>query len=207
MFDLRRNKNTAKEEPDMSAAPESANPAVLPPTQPASTQPPVQTTNSTSTRSSTVIGPSVKIQGDIISDEDLIIEGQVEGTITCNAHTVTIGKNGTLKANVSAKDVTVNGSLEGNISGIEKVLVTASGVVRGNIVAPRVILEDGARFKGSIDMDADSQVAGSVASAPGKSTLDVANPVQSPIGPKSVKDGVADSTQAGRDSTDRKSAG
>lgn len=200
MFDLRRNKNTANEEPEMSVAPESAKSTVMPPTQPAGSQPPVQTTNSTSTRSSTVIGPSVKIQGDIISDEDLVIEGQVEGTITCNAHTVTVGKSGTLKANVSAKDVTVNGSLEGNISGIERVLVTASGVVRGNIVAPRVILEDGARFKGSIDMDADSQVARSVAAAPGKSALDVANPVQSAIGPKPVKNDAAEVSQ-----TDRKS--
>lgn len=159
-----------------------------------------------------MIGPSVKIQGDIISDEDLVIEGQVEGTITCNAHTVTIGKNGTLKANVSAKDVTVNGSLEGNISGIEKVLVTASGVVRGNIVAPRVILEDGARFKGSIDMDADHQVARSVVAAPGASALDVANPVQSPIGPKPVEDDTATGSQTDRQnierkSTDRKSTG
>lgn len=147
-----------------------------------------------------MIGPSVKIQGDIISDEDLVIEGQVEGTITCNAHTVTVGKSGTLKANVSAKDVTVNGSLEGNISGIERVLVTASGVVRGNIVAPRVILEDGARFKGSIDMDADSEVARSVTAAPGKSAPDVANPVQAAIGPKPVKGDTAESSQADRKS-------
>lgn len=149
-----------------------------------------------------MIGPSVKIQGDIISDEDLVIEGQVEGTVTCNAHTVTVGKNGALKANVSAKEVTVDGSLEGNISGIEKVLVTASGVVRGNIVAPRVILEDGARFKGSIDMDADDQVARSVAAAPGKSTLDVANPVQSATDSKPGKEGPVDSKPV-----DRKSAG
>lgn len=145
-----------------------------------------------------MIGPSVKVQGDIISDEDLVIEGQVDGTITCNAHTVTIGKNGKLKANVSAKDVKIDGTIEGNISGIERVLVTASGVVRGNIVAPRVILEDGARFKGSIDMDADGQIARSATASSSKS--DVANPVQSSIGPKPVKSEATDSDQPNRKS-------
>lgn len=184
----------------MPVTPEPAKSASQTPTQPAVSQTPVPSTNPTSARSSTVIGPSVKVQGDIISDEDLVIEGQVDGTITCNAHTVTIGKNGKLKANVSAKDVKIDGSIEGNISGIERVLVTASGVVRGNIVAPRVILEDGARFKGSIDMDADSQIARSVAAAPGKSQTDVANPVQSSIGPKPVKDEAAGSDQQTRKS-------
>src|SRR5690625_1821999 len=138
MFELRRNKNTANEEPQMAAAPGSTTPPVTPSPQPAASQPPVQTTNSTSTRSSTVIGPSVKIQGDIISDEDLVIEGQVEGTITCNAHTVTVGKSGTLKANVSAKDVTVNGSLEGNISRSEE--HTSELQSRGHLVC-RLLLE------------------------------------------------------------------
>jgi len=133
-----------------------------------------------------VIGPSVKVQGDIISDENLVVEGQVDGTITCNAHTVTVGKSGKLKANVSAKEVRIDGTVEGNISGIEKVVISASGTVRGNLVAPRVILEDGARFKGSIDMEADGRSLQSSGAKADKDRIDVANPVQSPIGPKAV---------------------
>lgn len=135
-----------------------------------------------------MIGPSVKILGDIISDESLIVEGEVEGTITCNAHSVTVGKAGKLKANVSAKEITIDGTLEGNVSGLEKITVTASGVVRGNLVAPRVILEDGARFKGSIDMEADVKAATPTATRKEGTQVDVANPVQSPIGPKAVKE-------------------
>ena len=99
-----------------------------------------------------MIGSTVKILGEIISDENLVIEGEVEGTITLKDHELTVGPSGRIHANINAKIVKIDGLVDGDISGKEKVVISKSGNVRGNIVAPRVILEDGGRFKGSIDM-------------------------------------------------------
>ncbi len=104
-----------------------------------------------------MIGSTVNIKGDITCDENFIIDGKVEGNVTCNSHEVTVGQSGNLKANISAKVVKIEGTVEGDISGHEKVIISKTGNVRGNIVAPRVSLEEGARFKGSIDMDPGSQ--------------------------------------------------
>ncbi len=100
-----------------------------------------------------MIGSTIRITGDITGEEDLVIEGQVEGEIKINSHQVTVGKSGDVKANVTAKNIKIEGTVRGDITGNEKVIIANSGNVRGNIVAPRVTLEDGAVFKGSIDMD------------------------------------------------------
>ena len=100
-----------------------------------------------------MIGPSVVIEGKITSGEDLVIEGEVSGSISAKGHEVTIGSAGKCKADVSAKIVRVEGSVQGDISGVEKVIISKTGNVLGNIDAPRVTLEDGAKFKGSIEMD------------------------------------------------------
>ncbi|MBN7798196.1 bactofilin family protein [Parahaliea mediterranea] len=100
-----------------------------------------------------MIGPSIKIKGEVTGDEDLVIRGSVEGTIDLAAHEVTVGESGKVKADIKGKVVTVNGEVTGDITGGEKVIIAKTGHVRGNIVAPRMTLEDGAVFKGSIDMD------------------------------------------------------
>ncbi len=102
----------------------------------------------------TTIGPSIRLNGELTGEEDLLIQGQVEGTIHLEAHNLTVGEQGRIKANAFARTITVRGELVGDLTGGEKVTITASGRVRGNIVAPKVILEEGASFKGSIDMDA-----------------------------------------------------
>ena len=107
----------------------------------------------------TMIGSTVVIDGNITSAEDLIIEGKVSGTVTATGHEVTVGQDGQLKANISAKIVRIEGKVEGDISGGEKVIISKTGNVLGNIDAPRVTLEDGAKFKGSIAMDPDEQPA------------------------------------------------
>ena len=107
----------------------------------------------------TMIGSTVVIDGNITSAEDLIIEGKVSGTITATGHEVTVGQAGQLNANISAKTVRIEGRVEGDISGCEKVIISKTGNVLGNIDAPRVTLEDGAKFKGSIEMDPDEQPA------------------------------------------------
>lgn len=99
-----------------------------------------------------MIGMTVKIKGDISSDENLVIEGQVDGTITLNSHELTIGQSGRVNANVTAKIIKIDGQVNGDLVGKEKIIITKTGTVRGNLVAPTVILEEGGKFKGTIDM-------------------------------------------------------
>lgn len=99
------------------------------------------------------VGQSVRIQGDISGEEDLTVQGIVEGSISLKNHLVTVGKEGRVNATVDAKVIRIEGTVDGDLHGNEQIIVAASGNVRGNISAPRVTLEDGCRFKGSIDMD------------------------------------------------------
>ncbi len=103
--------------------------------------------------SSASIGASIRIRGDVTGDENLIIQGHVEGTIRVQGHNVTISKTGKVKANIEANQIIVEGELQGDMFGDEKVIIRETGNVLGNIVAPRVTLEDGALFKGSIEME------------------------------------------------------
>jgi len=100
-----------------------------------------------------VIGPGIHINGDISGDENLLVEGHVEGKIQLKSHQVEIGQNGKVKADVSAKVIRISGEVRGDLNGGEKVIISKTGNVQGNIKAPRMTLEDGAIFKGSIDMD------------------------------------------------------
>jgi cytoskeletal protein CcmA (bactofilin family) len=105
------------------------------------------------TRAPAVIGQSITIRGDVSGDENLVIEGKVEGEIRIPTHEVVVGTSGQVSANIQAKVVRIEGHVQGDIAGGEKVIIVKEGNVRGNIVAPRVTLEDGAVFKGSIDMN------------------------------------------------------
>ncbi|QIB67290.1 bactofilin family protein [Kineobactrum salinum] len=100
-----------------------------------------------------MIGPSIHIKGTVTGDEDLSIQGKVEGTIDLGEHEVAVGQSGKVTADIKAKTVRIEGEVAGDVTGREKVVISKSGRVRGNIIAPRVTLEDGAIFKGSIDMD------------------------------------------------------
>ncbi|HEX5760705.1 MAG TPA: polymer-forming cytoskeletal protein, partial [Thermoanaerobaculia bacterium] len=99
------------------------------------------------------IGPSIFIKGDLAGEEDLIIEGRVEGRVDLRQHNLTVGKNGRVKADLVGRMVVVEGEVDGNVFAEEQAVVRTSGLVRGNITSPRVTLEDGSRFKGSIDME------------------------------------------------------
>jgi cytoskeletal protein CcmA (bactofilin family) len=136
---------------------------------------PTETAKTVSETSSNqaLVGPSITITGGLAGEEDVVIQGKVEGTVQFRQHNVTIGEHGRVKADVFAKEVCVEGKLEGDIFGETLVAVKATGTVRGNITAPRVIMEDGARFKGSIDMepeavaeDSDSEHTKTLASIP-----------------------------------------
>lgn len=100
------------------------------------------------------IGPSIIIKGDLSGGEDLVIEGRVEGKVDLKQHNVTVGRSGRVKADIFGKIVIVEGEVDGNVFAQEQAILRQAGAIRGNITAPRVILEDGSRFKGSIDMEA-----------------------------------------------------
>ncbi len=109
------------------------------------------------------IGSTISITGELVGEEDLLIEGRVEGKIEFRHHSVTVGKNGRIKADIHGKIITIEGNVEGNLFGEEQLIVKQSGTVRGNIISPRVALEDGSNFKGSIDMSPKEKPAASAA--------------------------------------------
>ena len=98
------------------------------------------------------IGKSVVIRGDLTGSEDLTVEGQVDGKIELKQHVLTIGPHGRIEAQVFAKVVVVMGQIVGNIQATDKVAISDSGVVEGDILAPKVAIAEGARFRGKIDM-------------------------------------------------------
>ncbi|MDA0694051.1 MAG: polymer-forming cytoskeletal protein [Proteobacteria bacterium] len=100
-----------------------------------------------------MIGSTVKIKGEVQSEEDLVVDGLIEGTVLLKNNELVVGSSGRVHADVKAKSVKVDGELHGDVEAGERIVITANGVMRGNIQAPRVILEDGSKFKGSIDMD------------------------------------------------------
>jgi len=99
------------------------------------------------------IGQSIQIKGDLIGNEDLTIEGKVDGKISLKDHHLTIGPNGRITADIYAKSVMVVGEVAGNITADDKVELAATGKMNGDITAPNLVLADGARFKGSVDME------------------------------------------------------
>ncbi|HUD97748.1 MAG TPA: polymer-forming cytoskeletal protein [Woeseiaceae bacterium] len=103
-----------------------------------------------------VIGRSIEINGDVRGNEDLRIEGDVSGTVELRNSNLTIGKEGKVRADVYAKSIMVDGTTEGDLYASERIVVHISAHVRGNITAPKVGIEEGAKFKGSIEMDQDA---------------------------------------------------
>lgn len=102
------------------------------------------------------IGRSITIKGDISGNEDLHIQGSVDGSVNLMEHNVTITPEGRVKADVYGLTITVQGQVEGDLFGGEQVILHPSCRVSGNITAPRVALQDGANFRGTIDMEAKS---------------------------------------------------
>ncbi len=98
-----------------------------------------------------VIGPSISIKGELSGEEDVMIQGRVEGKIDLKKNNVTVGRNGHIKGDIYGKIISIEGEVQGNLFGEENIVIRESGVVRGNMRTPRFSLEDGAQFKGSID--------------------------------------------------------
>lgn len=98
------------------------------------------------------IGPSITITGDVKGEEDLVIQGRVDGSIDLKNQAVTVGRQGRVKAAIVGRVVTVEGEVEGDLTADEQVILRSEAHVQGDITAPRVVLEDGANFRGMVDM-------------------------------------------------------
>lgn len=98
------------------------------------------------------IGKSVIVKGELSGSEDLYLDGEVEGSIELRGHSLIIGPNGRVRANVHAKDVVIHGKVDGNVRGTDKVELKKSALLNGDIFTQRIIIEDGAFFKGAIDI-------------------------------------------------------
>ena len=99
-----------------------------------------------------VIGKSVQIRGEVKGSEDLLVDGQVEGTITLSESRLTIGPNAKVEAHVSAKDVVVLGTLNGNITATGRIELRQGSHLNGDISAARLSIEENAIFKGKVDL-------------------------------------------------------
>jgi len=109
----------------------------------------------------TVLGRTLVAQGQLSSNEDLLIEGQFQGNITLDDHCLTVGADGQVKAEIHARQVVVLGSVTGNVTASEKVEIRRTGHVVGDLLAGAVAIEEGAYFKGSIDISRDGATASS----------------------------------------------
>ena len=144
-------KSTRKEDEFVTPAPEQTTP------KPASAPPaprPMEAGRSETARSVDIatIGKSVIVKGELSGSEDLYVDGEVEGSISLNGQSLTIGPNGHLRANVEARNVIVHGSVNGNVRASERVDLRKSASLTGDIWTTRVSIEEGAYFKGTIDI-------------------------------------------------------
>lgn len=119
---------------------------------------------SAAARAST-FGASLRFKGDLVADEDLVVEGQVEGSIL-HTRCLTIGVPGSMRGDIRARRIVVEGTVDGNLYALESVVLRPGSTVRGDVFAPRVAIEEGARLSGRIDMDKAPAVP-KVAARPG----------------------------------------
>jgi cytoskeletal protein CcmA (bactofilin family) len=123
---------------------------------------------SSATARPSTLGPTISIKGTLKGAEDLRIEGSVEGTVRFDKQSVVISESGRIKADVFARSICVEGEVTGNLYGEREIIIRPSGKLEGNITAPSVTLENGAKFRGSIDMEPTTKKAQENSIAPSK---------------------------------------
>jgi cytoskeletal protein CcmA (bactofilin family) len=121
-----------------------------PPPRVAEPRPPAPAPTDASSRAS-VLGPTLKFRGELSAQEDLVVQGSVEGSIT-HTQSLTIGTDGTMKGDIRARVIVIDGKVEGDLYATESVNIRATAKVKGNVFAPRVGINEGAFFQGQIDM-------------------------------------------------------
>ncbi len=143
--------------------------------------PPLSGGLSTSGKPQALIGSKIRIKGELYGEEDILVQGRVEGTIEVKECNLTVGAEGHVSANSQAKEIIVEGEVRGDLTGEDRVVIKSTSNVQGNIVAPRVSLEEGAKFKGMIDMEPSSALPGALDKSKGP------KPVESPDSNKAAK--------------------
>ncbi len=106
----------------------------------------------TTTADQATIGKSLVIKGEVTGSESLYIDGRVEGSINLSGNRVTVGRNGVVSANINAREIVVLGKVRGNLTASDRVDIRSDGSLTGDVVAARISIEDGAFFKGGIDI-------------------------------------------------------
>lgn len=99
----------------------------------------------------TVIGRNIRFKGEITGDEDLYLDGAIEGSVQTPGHTVTVGPNGQVKATILARQVIIEGKVHGRVEATERVHIAGSGSMNGEIATPVIAIQEGAWFYGSLD--------------------------------------------------------
>jgi cytoskeletal protein CcmA (bactofilin family) len=127
-----------------------------------------------------VLGKSVVVKGQILSREDLTIDGEVEGTVEMQEHRLTIGPNGKVRASVKAREVIVLGTLNGNVETADRIDIRKEAKLVGDIKTARIVIEDGAYFKGNVDI-IRAEVPRPAAAAPAASAPRPASATPAPV--------------------------
>lgn len=121
------------------------------------------------------IGKSVVIKGELSGSEDLYLDGEVEGSVELKQHSLTIGPHGKVRANLHAREVILHGKVDGNVQADDRVELKKSAILVGDVSTQRIVIEDGAFFKGSIDIQKESgsgRAMGAAAGAGSSSRFD-----------------------------------
>jgi cytoskeletal protein CcmA (bactofilin family) len=137
------------------------------------------------------IGRSITVKGEVTGDEDLLIQGTVDGSVDLEQHSVVVGREGRVHADVKGRVITVEGEVEGNLLAKEQIILRSSARVEGDIKAPRVVLDDGANFRGLVDMGPppkDQKTAGSTVAGTARETSG-SNGMPDTPSPKAGSDG------------------
>jgi cytoskeletal protein CcmA (bactofilin family) len=101
----------------------------------------------------TTLGKAIRIKGEVHGEEDLVIEGKVEGTIALKKNHLTLESTAVITAHVEVENITIKGAMNGNTTASDKVEITSDAKVVGDIKAPRVVMAEGAKFRGAVEMD------------------------------------------------------
>jgi cytoskeletal protein CcmA (bactofilin family) len=137
--------------PSRPSEPERPTPVTSMPSEPVSAAAP-RPAVAASTADQAKIGKSLVIKGEVTGSESLYIDGRVEGSINLAGNRVTVGRNGVVAANINAREIVVLGKVRGNLTASDRVDIRSDGSLTGDVVAARISIEDGAFFKGGIDI-------------------------------------------------------
>ncbi len=146
-------------QPTTPSRPETERPAIPTPAVPAMGESATAPRPIATTADQATIGKSLVIKGEVTGSESLYIDGRVEGSINLAGNRVTIGRNGVVAANINAREIVVLGKVRGNLTASDRVDIRSDGSLTGDVVAARISIEDGAFFKGGIDIRKAGQKA------------------------------------------------